>query len=106
VGRQRPAISTVDGVTPSTGIAVPVTKSEAALHRNTAMPARSSGTPQRLAGVRSSTRSFSPAISARPRCVSSVSIQPGSTALTWMLSFAQALAQTLENCTMPPLLAA
>ena len=33
-------------------------------------------------------------------------IQPGSTALTWMLSFAQAFAQTLVNCTMPPLLAA
>ena len=38
-------------------------------------------------------------------CVSSVSIQPGSTALTWMLSLAQAVASDLVSWTMPPLLA-
>ena len=38
-------------------------------------------------------------------CVSSVSIQPGSTALTWMLSRAHALAADFVSCTMPPLLA-
>ena len=40
---------------PSTGIAVPVTKSEAREARNTAMPAKSSIAPQRAAGVRAST---------------------------------------------------
>jgi len=33
-------------------MAVPVTKSEAELARKTAMPAKSAGSPQRLAGVR------------------------------------------------------
>jgi hypothetical protein len=42
---------------PSTGIAVPVMKSDARLDRKTAMPDKSSGTPQRPVGVRSSTRS-------------------------------------------------
>jgi hypothetical protein len=37
--------------------------------------------------------------------VSAVSIQPGSTAFTWMLSFAQAQASARVSCTMPPLLA-
>ena len=37
---------------PSTGMAVPVTKSEAGLARKIAMPARSSGVPQRPAGIR------------------------------------------------------
>ena len=41
---------------------------------------------------------------ARASRVSSVSIQPGSTALTWMLSLAQAVASDLVICTMPPLL--
>jgi hypothetical protein len=36
----------------------------------------------------------------------SVSIQPGSTALTWMFSFAQAVAQARVSCMIPPLLAA
>jgi hypothetical protein len=35
-----------------------------------------------------------------------VSIQPGSTALTWMFSRAQAVAIALVIWTMPPLLAA
>ena len=38
---------------PSTAMAVPVTKSEAAAARKTAVPASSSGVPQRFAGVRS-----------------------------------------------------
>ena len=42
-----------------------------------------------------------------PRALlSSVLIQPGRIAFTWMLSFAQAVAQERPNCTMPPLLAA
>ena len=40
------------------------------------------------------------------RAVSAVSIQPGCTALTWMLSLAQAVASARLSCTMPPLLAA
>jgi hypothetical protein len=67
---------------PSTGMAAPVTKSEAAEARKMAMPARSSGTPQRPAGVRASTRSCNPATCWRASRVSSVSIQPGNTALT------------------------
>src|SRR5260370_22432342 len=78
---------------PSTGIAVPVTKSEALEERNTAMPAKSAIAPQRAAGVRAKTLSCSPSISCRARRVRSVSIQPGSTALTWILSAAQATAQ-------------
>ena len=39
-------------------------KSEAGLARNTVSPAMSSGVPQRPAGVRVSTFSFSPSISA------------------------------------------
>src|SRR5579871_1798714 len=42
---------------PSTGNAVPVTKLEASLARNTDTPERSSGTPQRPCGVREATRS-------------------------------------------------
>ncbi len=76
------------------------------LARNTAMPAWSSGWPQWPAGVRASTFSCRPSICARAPRVSSVSIQPGSTALTWMLSLAQAVASALVSCTMPPLLAA
>src|SRR5207244_12436163 len=40
------------------------------------------------------------------RRVSAVSIQPGRTALTWMLSRAHAEAHARVNCTMPPLDAA
>src|SRR5262249_4069557 len=47
-----------------------------------------------------------PATSRRASRVRSVSIQPGSTALTWMFSFAHAVTQARVNCTMPPLLAA
>src|SRR5882762_10944000 len=89
---------------PSTGIAVPVTKSEAALARNTATPAMSSIVPQRPAGVRRSTLSCSPVTWRRAPRVSSVSIQPGSTAFTWMLSFAHAVASDLVSWTSPPLL--
>src|SRR4030088_2419403 len=91
---------------PSIGIAVPVTKSDALDDRNTAMPAKSAVAPHRAAGVRASTLSCRPSISARARLVRSVSIQPGNTALAWMLSAAQATAQERVNCTMPPLLAA
>src|ERR1700733_1498951 len=42
---------------PSTGSAAPVTKSDAGLDKNTAAPARSSGSPHRPAGVRASTLS-------------------------------------------------
>ena len=87
---------------PSTGIAVPVTKSEAGEARNTATPAKSSIAPQRAAGVRASTRSCRPPTSTRARLVRSVSIQPGSMALAWMLSPAQAQAQERVNWTMPP----
>src|SRR5262245_12327253 len=87
-------------------MAVPVTKSDAGLARNTAMPLMSSGVPQRRAGVRINTMLFNPDTSARARLVRSVSIQPGSTALTWMLSLAQAVARARLNCTMPPLEAA
>ena len=45
---------------PSQGMAAPVTKSLAGEDRNTAIPERSAGTPQRPAGVRASTFSFSP----------------------------------------------
>jgi hypothetical protein len=41
---------------PSTGNAAPVTKSDAELQRNTAAPARSSGSPHLPAGVRASTK--------------------------------------------------
>src|SRR3954451_17269771 len=91
---------------PSTGIAVPVTKSDALEARNTAIPAKSSIAPQRAAGVRAKTLSCRPSISVRARLVRSVSIQPGRMALTWMLSGAHATAQERVNCTMPPLLAA
>src|SRR5207237_4293598 len=91
---------------PSTGIAVPVTKSDAALARNTAMPSMSSIVPQRPAGVRDSTLSCRPFTCLRAFCVSSVSIQPGNTALTWMLSVAHATAVAFVSWTMPPLLAA
>ena len=91
---------------PSIGIAVPVTKSDAWEARNTAMPAKSVGEPHRAAGVRPRTLSFRPSICSRALRVRSVSIQPGSIALTWMLSAAQATAQERVNCTMPPLLAA
>lgn len=65
-------------------------KFEAGDARNAAMPARSSGSPQRPAGVRCSIRSCKPGIRARPSRVISVSMKPGRTALTWMLSLAHA----------------
>src|SRR5206468_12287559 len=55
--------------------------------------------PQRPAGVRWRTRSCRPVISCRARRVSAVSIQPGSTALTWMLSCAQVNAVRSEEHT-------
>jgi len=71
-----------------------VTKSAALLARNTAMPAKSSGSPQRPAGVRASTRFVQagdvPARSPRELGVD----QPGRIAFTWMLSFAQQLRAT------------
>jgi len=59
-----------------------------------------------VSGVRASTLSCSPSICCRAPLVRSVSIQPGRTALAWMLSAAQAHAQARVNCTIPPLLAA
>jgi hypothetical protein len=66
---------------PSTGIADPVTKSDACDARNTAIPAKSADAPQRAVGVRARTRSCRPSICSRARLVRSVSIQPGNTAL-------------------------
>src|SRR5205823_5354565 len=78
-------------------------KSDARLARKTAIPAMSSITPQRPAGVRRSTFSFRPGTSSRARRVRSVSIQPGSTAFAWMLSRAHAQAIDFVNCTIPAL---
>src|SRR5882762_9086402 len=89
---------------PSTGIAVPVTKSEPELARKTATPAMSSIVPQRPAGVRRSTFSWRLSTCFRAPRVRSVSIQPGRTALTWMLSRAHAVASDLVRWTTPPLL--
>src|SRR3954469_4474451 len=89
---------------PSTGIAVPDKNPEAALARTAPTPAISCGVPQRPCGVRFSTLSCSPSTCCRARRVRSVSIHPGSTALTWILSFAQAVAIARVICTMPPLL--
>jgi len=75
------------------GIAVPVTKSEVALARKIVIPAKSSGKPQRFAGVRAMTRSFKPSICVRAVAVRSVSIHPGRIALTCILSFPQAAAK-------------
>lgn len=61
----------------SAGMAVPVTKSDARLARKTALPAKSSGTPRRTAGVHARTRSCRPGNSVRACRVRSVSIQPG-----------------------------
>src|SRR6202035_2833582 len=101
-----PTLQPITENPPSTGIAVPVTKSDALDARKTAMPAKSAIAPHRAAGVRAKTLSCRPSICSRARLVRSVSIQPGSTALAWMLSAAQAHAQERVNCTMPPLLAA
>src|SRR6478672_7194297 len=78
---------------PSTGSAVPVTKLLAGLQRKTAAPARSSGSPQRRAGVRLTTRSCNSGMLRRAPRVRSVLIQPGRMLLTWMLSVAQAEAR-------------
>src|SRR5262249_60153312 len=87
-------------------MAAPVTKFEAGEARKTAMPAKSSAAPQRCAGVRARTLSLRPWICSRACRVRSVSIQPGRIALTWMLSFAHAIAIERASCTMAPLLAA
>ena len=50
-----------------------------------------------------SRNAFTSGIGAR---VSAVSIQPGSTELTWMLSLAQAQPSAFASWTMPPLVAA
>ncbi len=69
------------------------------------MPSKSSLVPQRPDG-RPRQHTLVQALQLLPcRRVRSVSIQPGSTALTWMLSGAQPTASDLVNCTMPPLLA-
>ena len=64
-------------------------KLDSALARKTAIPSKSTSSPQRSAGVRASTRSCSPSISERDLRVMWVLIQPGRMALTWMLSAAQ-----------------
>ena len=61
--------------------------------RNTAMPAISVGhAPAAGRGAAQDALVAAPRPAARAAIVSSVSIQPGSTALTWMLSLAQAVA--------------
>src|SRR5438093_1612202 len=50
----------------------------------------SSGLAQRPAGMRAKTRSYNPGTCTRAPSVNSVSNQPGKSALTWMLSAAQA----------------
>src|SRR5258706_7541975 len=75
---------------------------DAPLARNTAIPAKSSITPLRPAGVRRSTWSFRSGKCCRPARVRSVSIQPGSTAFTWTLSRAHATASDFVNWTSPP----
>src|SRR5215510_12545779 len=94
IGHDRPGDQNIDEEKPpSTGMAVPVTKSLAGLHRKTAVPARSAGVPQRRAGVRSTTFSCRPAMLLRARTVRSVSIHPGRMQFTWMLSLAHAEAR-------------
>src|SRR3989475_4940412 len=94
------------GKPPPPGWAVRGRRGEAGRAGTPRLPAMSSIAPQRPAGVRWRTRSCGPVISCRARRVSAVSIQPGSTALTWMLSCAHAEAHALVNCTIPPLEAA
>src|ERR1700716_3021959 len=106
LGRSRRQHQPMMEYPPSTGIAVPVTKSEAVEARNTAMPAKSADVPHRAAGERARTLSCRPSTCSRARLVRSVSIQPGSTALAWMLSAAPATARGGLNCTRRPLLAA
>src|SRR2546425_1108720 len=92
----------VDVVDPDPGAA---DDAQAGLARKTAIPDMSSIVPQRPAGVRLSTLSWRPLTSRRAFCVSSVSIHPGSTAFTWMLSFAHADDKARVSWTIPPLLA-
>jgi len=70
---------------PSTGIAVPVTKSEALDERNTATPRSRRSRP--IVPPACAPNLVVQAVDFwRARLVRSVSIQPGSTALAWMLS--------------------
>jgi hypothetical protein len=66
----------------------------------------SSGLAQRPAEMRAKSRSYKPGMCARAPSVSSVSNQPGKSALTWILSVAQARARLLLSWTMPPVLVA
>lgn len=84
----------------------PVTKSDALLARNTAGPAKSSGVPQRPAGVRSSTCLSRPGKSFRACTVSGVLMYPGGIAFTRMLSGAEATARPLFSYSTAALLAA
>ena len=80
------------------------------IRRRTAEKHRNAGKVLRIApaaGRRAAEHALMQAsTSRRAFLVRSVSIQPGSTAFTWILSFAHAVAQARPNCTMPPLLAA
>src|ERR1700730_10615469 len=96
----------LDEKPPLTGIAAPVTYPLAGLASQIAVPAMSSGLAQRPAGMRAKTRSYKPGTWRRAPSVNSVSNQPGKSALTWMLSVAQARARLFVSWTMPPLLVA
>jgi len=82
-----------------------VTKSDAPEARNTAMPANRRGAPSGRRRARQN-----PVMEAvdllAARLVRSVSIQPGSTALTWILLAAQAQATGARELHDAPLLAA
>jgi hypothetical protein len=69
---------------PSTGIVVPITKSDACDATNTAVPAISSRSPQRLAGVRARIMSLKAEWfgSSRMAALMLVVIHPGAIALT------------------------
>ena len=67
-------------------MAAPVTKSDALLARNAATPDMSCGTPHHPARVRFSTQACSSHTCSRARCDNSVSIHPGNTAFTSMMS--------------------
>ena len=66
---------------PSTNTICPVTKSDASDAKNIVNPAKSSGSPQRYAGVRLSIHSLR--LSSRAGAVISVRMKPGAMPFTW-----------------------
>src|SRR3989442_561484 len=85
-------------------MAVPGAKAAAGAAPEKGAPAPSPPRPPRPAGGRPCPLSRVGGGWRRAPCVSSVSIHPGSTAFTWMLSFAQAVASDFVSWTRPPLL--